>query len=373
MRRPTPSCLLLLLPLFPSCKEDKPAFGAEHRVATAQRPVDWNTPAEKRLDLPQMGPANQGGAAPALAAPTPEGWEQLPAQPERFRDLLWRIAGQPDTECYLTRRVGGGLQANLGRWYDQFGQKPKGAVETLPEVELAGKKGRLLELQGSYQGKAGFGMLLAFTVDGDAVQTLKFVGPEAVVSAQRAAFLELARTLRPAGANAPAVDRPASAAGTGSVPGATPGAAANRDTPAPAARPAAFVAMVPSGWQPKAGSNRELHYTFGADGEVYLSQLGGDLRPMLDIWRGEMGLEASTDAEWQALAKVSLLGQQGVLLDLSGAYRGMSGKQIADARLLVAAALVDGAVVFVKLVGSSTDVAPHAESFATFCASIRRS
>jgi hypothetical protein len=101
--------------------------------------------------------------------------------------------------------------------------------------------------------------------------------------------------------------------------------------------------------------------------------LGGDIRQILDIWRGEMKQQPFTDAEYAALPKTPLLGTDAVLMDIRGDYEGMtSRKKIAGARLLVAAAVVEGTVVFVKLVGGAADVEAQREPFLAFLASIRR-
>lgn len=314
------------------------------------------------------GAAPAAPAAPASGEPPsgytstlPAGWEVLPPQPQRFRDLIWRVPGEAPVECYLTAFVGGGVDGNVARWYGQMGADPKPA-SSLPAIEMAGEQGKLLELTGSFAGKAGMAMLVAFVARGDGVTTLKFTGPEAVVKAQRDAFLGLARSLRPAGGAAPAatVTKPETA------PSATPPAGHGAEAAAP------FTATVPAGWTPKAGTTKLLHHTFGGDGEVYLSQLGGDLRAMLDVWRGEVGLTAATDAEFAAVGKLPMLGGEGVLLDVAGDWKSTIGKQIAGARLLVGAYKDGTAIVFVKLVGSAADVAAQVDGFKAFCASLRR-
>ena len=74
---------------------------------------------------------------------------------------------------------------------------------------------------------------------------------------------------------------------------------------------------MPGGWKAKAGSRRILHHTFGANSEVYIGQLGGELRQMLDIWRFELQLEAMTDAEF--------------VRDVTTAWRGVRRSHTAEA------------------------------------------
>jgi len=315
----------------------------------------------------------RGTAAPAtkqFVGQAPAGWNELPGQPARFRDRLWRLADDGEAECYLTNGVGGGVAGNLSRWYGQFGIQEPAAVESLPVIEFAGRPGRLLELSGTYIDKPGYGMLLAFASQGDMVTTLKFTGPVTTVQAHKDEFLELARTLRASSASpmpsAPPIER-----GQQMPDGHPPVAGgAERDTEPP---PSPFTAAVPAGWQPVPGSQRLMHHSFGDGGEVYVSQLGGGMRAMLDIWRGEiMGLGQLSDEEFAAIATVPMLDGEGSLLDVAGDYRSMGGKQIEGGRLLVAAQEDGGSIVFAKMFGKATDVEAQRQAFLQFCASLRR-
>lgn len=322
-----------------------------------------------------------GGAAapaPGVGAPaggtvfvgaTPEGWEALPAQPERMRLALWRIAGDASTECYVTGPTAGGVAGNLKRWYGQFGRQDAPAAEALEVVEMLGTTGRLVELYGTFQGKAGTGMLLAFTSRGDEVTTLKFTGPEAVVKQHKAGFLGLAKSLRTASASAdpqaPPIQR-----GQPMPSDHPPVPEAVKQAPPPPSGP--FTATVPPGWTAKAGSSKFLHHAFAGDGEVYLGQLGGGLKATLDIWRSELGQAAMTDQEYLALPQIAFLGEDALLLDSSGDFRSMSGKQIQGARLLVAARSEGNTIVFCKLVGTKAEVDKQVDAFRAFCASVRR-
>ncbi|MFM1871777.1 MAG: hypothetical protein RL398_1199 [Planctomycetota bacterium] len=335
--------------------------------------LKFNGPAAKLLpqkdtfltlakSLRQGAPA---AVAAAWTAPTPAGWELLPAQPERFRDLLFKVG---DGECYLTASVGGGVGMNLQRWYvQQAGQAEAPAPETLPEVEFAGGKGRFVELFGTISGKAEQGMLIVFAQKGDAMSTLKFTGSKTVVAAEKERFLQLAAALRLGGAAQETATKPSTAPAT--QPNANPATPTNSTPSAPTGP---FTATVPGGWTPKAGSTKPLHHTFGAEGELYVSQLGGGLRPMFDIWRSEVGGQPLTDEEFAALPKQPMLGGDGLLLDASGQFRSMQGKTIADARLLVAAHEGGGTITFVKLVGRADEVAGQLDAFRTFCASLTR-
>jgi hypothetical protein len=334
----------------------------------------WDSSVQDRLGLKPMAPVTgeaTDGKPRQWGGDTPAGWEALPAEPARFRNAQWKVAGTPETDCYLTVGVGGGVQGNLKRWYsDQFGITPVPALEALPVAELAGRTGRLAEITGTLGGKAGQAALIAFFHDGDQVTSLKFTGPESVVLGNKDKFLALAKSVRSSTASAdpqaptiqPGTPMPANHPPTGT-------GAAGATTPPPTGP---FTATVPAGWAGKTGSQRWQHHTFGNGGEVYVGQLGGTLAQNFEIWRGEFQLGGLDDAAIAALPKIAFLGDDSVLLDLAGKYRSFTGKELADARVLVAARHEAGATVFVKMIGAAADVEAQAGAFRQFCGSLRR-
>lgn len=367
---------------------DTAEFSPPKQLPKAQRPTEWGAPADQRLGLRRPGP--DGGAAggeKVWVGDTPAGFVTKP--PARFRDAVWAIPAAPDADIYFTAGVGGGVTGNLTRWYrDQFGLGEVPAPEALPVVELAGKPARLAELRGTFNGKqANWAALIAFYAEGEQVSSLKFTGPQAVVEAHRDAFLALAKSLRSASpspdAKAPPIE-PGQPMPPGHppVPGSSPQPSSphNPESPhgagsphaAPAAGAAPFTATAPAGWTAKTGTPRPLHHTFGADGEVYVSQLGGSLQQNLDIWRREMGqTTALSAADVEALPKVAFLGEDSVWLDLSGDLQGMT-RQLKGARMLLAARTDGGTTTFAKLVGSAATVEGQVEAFRQFLGSVRR-
>lgn len=370
MMRTTAFPVLVLCSLLAvACQRQTAEWSEPRTVSSAQRPTQWGASTKERLGLSDMRQPAAAGGERQFVGETPAGWSELPGQPARFRDRIWQVGDDPDAECYLTNAVGGGVAGNLARWYGQFGIQEPAAVESLPVIEFAGGPGRLLELTGAFSGKPGYGMLLAFSSRGDMVTTLKFTGPEATVNAHRDEFLALAKSLRASTASpmpqAPPIERGQQLPSDHPpIPGG-----AERDTSPP---PQPFTAAVPAGWTPVPGSQRLLHHSFGAEGEIYVSQLGGGLRPMLDIWRGEVGAGPATDEQFAAVGKVPMLGGEAALLDVAGDFRSMSGKEIPGARMLVAALEDGGSITFAKLVGRAADVEAQRPAFLEFCASMRR-
>lgn len=391
MIQPRTSAASFLLLVVCSCGGSAKVEWSEPATKTAeQRPTEWDASAKKRLGLPDMSGASAqnaaGGGKTFVAQNPPDVWVSQPAQPNVFKDLVWKIASDPATECYLTAEVRGGVQGNVTRWFGQFGRTDVPALEALPVAELAGKPGRLVELSGTYKGNANQAMLLAFTADGDSVTTLKFTGPEETVKAHRDSFLALAKSLRSASASpnpkAPPIDRNQPMPdGHPPIPSDHPAPTKPANSPAdphapaptaPASDAAApFTATIPSGWLAKAGSSKPLHHTFGTEGEVYVSQLGGTLKGSVEIWRSEMGMPSPSDADLAALPKVAMLDGEAVLLDMSGDMKGMT-KQLAGARVLVAAQQSGSSITFAKLVGKAADVEAQKAAFVEFCKSLRR-
>ncbi|MCC7396582.1 MAG: hypothetical protein IT455_05895 [Planctomycetes bacterium] len=312
-----------------------------------------------------------GGAAPTEQPATgytgdlPAGWKQLPSQPARFRDAIFGVPGG-DGDCSLCAAVGGGVRMNLDRWTQQFGLPPLSddTLAKAPQHPLLGKPARLVELVGTFKDRADQ-MMLALITEGNQVSTFKFTGPKAVVSAEKQHFLELAASLRQGQG---VVEMPTKPADT--APQLPPGHGPVTMPVAPAAP--RYEATVPADWQPLARSRKELHHSFGTDGEVYVDALGGDLRQLLDIWRGEIGQAPIADTEFAALPKTTLLGGDAVQLDLTGTFDSSSGKHIDSARMLVVARRDGDMNVFVKLVGDAAVVAAQEPAFSTFCSSLRR-
>jgi hypothetical protein len=372
-----------LLALLSACGADTSAeFGPPKTVSTDKRPIVWDASTRDRLGVGDMGAPTTGGAGQEgpkrVVANVPDGWEELPPAPARFRNAVWRIKGEPTTDIYLTIGVGGGVPGNLRRWYvNQFGKSAVPAVEALPPVDLADRPGRLVEVDGTFAGKQDWAALIAFYSEGSAVTSLKFTGPKRIVTANKKEFLMLAKSIRFAAASpnpqAPPIRRgqalPQDHVPVGS--GSNSPAGAN---PSEAAIP--FTATTPEGWTKKEG-RRILNHTFGSGSELYISQLGGTLRQSLDIWRGEVSvagkrLSPLTDEEYKNLSKALFLGEDAVLMDLAGAFQGMTGAQIESARLLVAARLDGTTITFCKLVGPQSEVDAQRAAFVQFCGSVRR-
>ena len=370
--------ILCTLPVLGSCGADAVEFGPEREVSKDARNIVWGAKLRDRLDIRPMGPASAGQQpSRRITARTPPGWVERPAT-SQFRDAVWQVSGEPDTDCYLTIGVGGGVPGNLARWYrNQFGMQEVPAAGSLLQIPFAGRQGRLCELEGTFNGKPDQAGLIAFFADGPQVTSLKFTGPKDVVASNRDAFLALAQSIRLDGSTEGGGQPVTGAAGDGSSgaagpiePGATMPPNHPPTGPDAIAVESPFVVDAPDGWQPVAGSHRVLHHKIG-EAEVYVSQMGGKLNQLLGVWRGEMGQGPIAEAEVAALPKVQFLGDDAVMMDLTGTYRGMTN-EIAEARLIVVARRDNAAVTYCKFVGPTDEVSAQRDAFLAFCASIRR-
>ena len=141
---------------------------------------------------------------------TPEGWKQQP--PRGMMRLINMSFGDNDEgECYLTilPGAGGGLQANIGRWYGQMGLAPPSAEEVtkLPETNIMSRQGVAVDIEGTFTGMGKqpipearlVGRMLAPQAAGDSSfsMTIKMTGPAALVEANLKQFEQFCESLRP--------------------------------------------------------------------------------------------------------------------------------------------------------------------------------
>ena len=174
------------------------------------------------------------------------------------------------------------------------------------------------------------------------------VGPRDAVIAQRDAFLELAASFRTAQPDAAPADGPVHSGG--------------------------LVFEAPDGWQ--RGGERQMRLaTWTGDGwECSVTMLNGDgggLAANVGRWYEQVGQPRPSAAEIDALERIPLLGGDAVLVVADGAYRGMFGDSIDDARLVGAIRLVGPRSLFVKVTGQRDAVAAMQDEFVAFCGRIQ--
>lgn len=321
--------------------------------------------------------------SPRMLWTTPPGWSELP--PTALRIANFRVAGDPNAECYLTTLTGegGGLEANVNRWRSQMQQPPLGASEVaaLPRHEMFGRPAVLVEVDGTWSGMSGdqsgtdyrlVGLLL---VDPTESKFLKMTGPKAIVAAETAHFKELASSLHDHAQHAGGAEDPHGGLGTatGAMPqdavhGMVDDGSAGLESHGGASE-SALAWAPPAGWtEGPEKAMREVTFLAGEKREVecYVTALGGDgggLAANLNRWRSQMGRPDLTAAEIGALPKITMLGTEASLVEIE---RDGGGDVV-----IGAVCLRPDRSVFVKMLGPKSSVEAQRSAFVEFCKSIR--
>jgi hypothetical protein len=137
----------------------------------------------------------------ALAYEVPAGWQRAGDQPMR---LVTYVIGSGETECYISplSGTGGGVAANLNRWLGQMGQQPMDAdaIAALPKLSVLGQEVALMETSGTYSGmrggtKPGYALVAVFVPSSGTSYSVKLIGPEEEVAANKAAFIAFCESL----------------------------------------------------------------------------------------------------------------------------------------------------------------------------------
>ena len=188
------ACLLACVALVSSCGEhDRERIVEETRLLT--------THDAKLVKLGATSDERFRDAKPApVRGKTPDGWLQLPAS--QFRLLNYRFGESGMGEVWVTI-ASGGVADNVNRWLGQFGGPPLDAsgVDAMERAAVAGTTGVWVEAAGEYASgmgappKPGFALAGVIATIDAGILTVKMVGPEAEVTAAKAALREFAAGL----------------------------------------------------------------------------------------------------------------------------------------------------------------------------------
>jgi hypothetical protein len=288
---------------------------------------------------------------------TPSGWEELPSS--QMRAANFRIARDPDTECYLAALPGaaGGLVANVNRWRKQMGLEPmsQASISALPQETLLGQSAFVVDLEGTYVGmgqgaaRPGYRMLGLIQEQPGQTVFLKMTGPGATVVDERARFLELAKSLR--AAEAPA---PSSPEGDGTLQWDTP--------PGWERRPDQQMRLVTLA--PKGSPETECYVTI-------LSGAAGGVEANVNRWRGQLGKGPMAPGEMAGLKALHVLGREAKLVEISGTYTDMRNNKLPDAALVGILLPLEDALLSIKMTGPKDVVERETDHFISFCESLR--
>lgn len=130
---------------------------------------------------------------------------------------------------------------------------------------------------------------------------------------------------------------------------------------------------LPEGWKKEATSQfRTLNFSFGEDGECYVSRAGGGLEANLNRWREQMGLEAASLEDFQALPKRKLFGMEATYAELDGDFKGVGAAESKPNYRMVGLVLaLPDVSFFVKMTGPKELVIANEGNFSKFCESLK--
>ncbi len=288
----------------------------------------------------------ESSPSPELSYELPEGWVELPVTSMRRMNL--RIAGNPQTECYLTVFQGGGsLRDNVDRWCQQMGVEPisNEALAALPKANLLGMEGVRFEIDGDFDGGmsssavADARMIVYVLPLGGATVFLKATGPKDLLIAEADNLSQFVEGLSLS--QATAAQNPAP---TSSSP--------------PAASPLSWE--TPEGWTAMGRKPmREVTFAAGTDARCWITILGGDGGGTLanvNRWRNEMGQPPLKEGDLAALPTMPMLGGQAYVVEAEGSYSSMGSAAESDWGMIGLIRNLDGKAVFIKLVGPKPEV-----------------
>ncbi len=220
-QKTTVCALCLLSSLLVGCGPvDDRVEISEERVLPSDHdaPLLGKSLRERMMPQARMSPGSvepDGGevqvqAEDLLAWDVPEGWTQV--APRGMMRLINLRFGEGEVgECYLTilPGAGGGLPANVGRWYRQMGMEPPSEAEVaaLPAASLMGRTGVAVDIEGTFTGMGApplpnarlIGRMLAPQASGENSfsMTIKMTGPAEMVAANLEKFEQFCDSLKP--------------------------------------------------------------------------------------------------------------------------------------------------------------------------------
>ncbi len=321
---------------------------------------------------PRTGMGNMGAHATAVqmfAFETPEGWSK--ASPTSLRQVNFTIG---DTgQCYLTvlGGTGGGLTANINRWRKQMGLEPASEddVMALPKTTLLGHEGVAVDLKGTFAGmggnaQEGYRLLGRLAIANGKAYFVKMTGPADLVGKEEGRFNQFCDSLKE-DPQAMIAAAHASAGVSGTAPGLPPVGGFNSMD---------LKWDAPEGWEQAPDRPMRLVTYKVGDAECYIALLSGGAGGVdanINRWRRQMGQPALSKVELAALPKLTVLGREAPMVEITGEYIGMGETRNANAGMLGLVCPLEGQTLFVKMVGPAEVLAGQTEQFKAFCTSLR--
>jgi hypothetical protein len=286
-----------------------------------------------------------------------------------MRYASFRVKGEEgktaDLGIFPLPGMGMGDLDNVNRWRGQVGQAPITEEERAQQalnVEVQGLTAQVYEMAGESAGSGDKTRILGAILKRDGIPWyFKMTGDDALVAAQKEAFIGFLKSLRfgTAGQMELPPDHPPIGGG-GGMAAAAPGGHGNQPK-----------WDVPAGWQQVAGGQFlvgkfNLTGPDGAAASVNVSRSGGDgggLVSNINRWRRQIGLEElSAEEIGKQVAEIECLDAKASVVDMVG--KGMtSGK---PERVIGAVMAVGSETWFYKLSGSEALVSKEKDNFIKF-------
>ncbi len=320
--------------------------------------------------LQNSTPQSSARATPTLEWKLPTGWEET--TPGEMRFASFRVKGEDgktaDVGVFPLPGMAGGDLENVNRWRGQVGQPAiteEDRAKAALAVSIDGQPAQVYEMAGENAGSGDKNRILAAILRKEGVAWFfKMTGPDALVAAQKPAFIEWLKSLKFGTASTPELPPSHPPIDAGAVAAQAPAAASSPAEGKP-------QWQVPSGWQEAPGGQFLIakFIVAGSDNSqasVNVSMSAGDgggLVSNVNRWRRQLGLSELPDDQVQKLVtaveseagKISLVEMSGV-----------DAKTNQKTRLVGAMAPRGGQTWYYKLMGSEQLVEREKNNFINF-------
>ncbi|MDJ0975773.1 MAG: hypothetical protein QNJ98_15030 [Planctomycetota bacterium] len=322
---------------------------------------------------PGMGSGSPKPAPAGWTWTTPEGWKARPKS--GMREVSIEVPGEPPADLAVFVLPPSGMLDNVNRWRRQMGlgQVAEAALAGMA-YEHRGEKAILVDLRGAYEGSGRKDRFLGLLkMHAGRLLSVKFVGPEDLVTANEQKFHAFLKSLAPqSGGASPHGGSPHGGSAHG---GGAPGTPPVGDEGGLKGR---LTWDTPAGWASIASASGQRIATFRIDGapdiEVRINSLkgdGGGLQMIGRMWANMAGQTPPTEEELAALETISVLGREAVIFEFAGKRPVERGGEPVDVLLLGLMCTLDSETLFVRIIGEASAVAPQKAAFLSLCKSLR--
>jgi hypothetical protein len=262
----------------------------------------------------------------------PEGWEEQPAGQMSVSSYLIRGAGGAKAQVTVTALPASAKSkdevANVNMWRSQVALKEIEVDQVERErerIQIAGHAAALFDMSGTMD-SAPTRILAAMQNRGDAVWFFKMTGDDALVKSQKDAFVQFAAGYPlPHDHNHDGHGNPTAAGSATGDPNENQTVAATTPSPSRESSPEGQGRFrAPPGWEAQPPGAMQDARFLAANGKATVTisifeNSGGELRPNVDRWRGQIALKPATDEEFaKSVAPLDLPEGKATIVDMTG-------------------------------------------------------